>query len=212
MTIKGQATVADLIGSACSSAPAGTAGLSRCPQFATRCPQPSGKTSTWCACGSGPTASRSTPWAPGQARRHPGAGERHFGQVAADDQNARQASTPGGIRPEHTPRGARFAGLAGGIPHDCGSLFSLSGRGHKMPPWNATMPPNVPPELTGLCRTSPNVTELLTCGFHRGKRKRPHVFGTMRPYLWCPGPESNRHALRRGILSPLRLPISPPGR
>jgi hypothetical protein len=29
--------------------------------------------------------------------------------------------------------------------------------------------------------------------------------------LWCPGPESNRHALRRGILSPLRLPISPPG-
>jgi hypothetical protein len=28
---------------------------------------------------------------------------------------------------------------------------------------------------------------------------------------WCPGPESNRHALRRGILSPLRLPISPPG-
>ncbi len=28
---------------------------------------------------------------------------------------------------------------------------------------------------------------------------------------WCPGPESNRHASRRGILSPLRLPISPPG-
>ncbi len=28
---------------------------------------------------------------------------------------------------------------------------------------------------------------------------------------WCPRPESNRHALRRGILSPLRLPISPPG-
>ena len=28
---------------------------------------------------------------------------------------------------------------------------------------------------------------------------------------WCPGPESNRHALRRGILSPVRLPISPPG-
>ena len=40
-----------------------------------------------------------------------------------------------------------------------------------MPPWNATMPPNVPPELTGLCRTSPNVTELLTCGFHREKEK-----------------------------------------
>ena len=29
---------------------------------------------------------------------------------------------------------------------------------------------------------------------------------------WCPGPESNRHGLFiRGILSPLRLPISPPG-
>lgn len=28
---------------------------------------------------------------------------------------------------------------------------------------------------------------------------------------WCPGSDSNRHTLRRGILSPLRLPISPPG-
>ena len=30
----------------------------------------------------------------------------------------------------------------------------------------------------------------------------------------CPGPESNRHGdvIYRGILSPLRLPISPPGR
>ena len=28
---------------------------------------------------------------------------------------------------------------------------------------------------------------------------------------WCPGPESNRYGLRRGILSPLCLPISPPG-
>jgi hypothetical protein len=27
---------------------------------------------------------------------------------------------------------------------------------------------------------------------------------------WCLGPESNRHALRRRILSPLRLPIPPP--
>lgn len=35
--------------------------------------------------------------------------------------------------------------------------------------------------------------------------------GSRRNSLWCPGPESNRHALRRGILSPLRLPISPPG-
>ncbi len=29
---------------------------------------------------------------------------------------------------------------------------------------------------------------------------------------WCPGRDSNPHASRRGILSPLRLPISPPGR
>ena len=29
--------------------------------------------------------------------------------------------------------------------------------------------------------------------------------------FWCPGPESNRHALLRGILSPVRLPIPPPG-
>lgn len=26
---------------------------------------------------------------------------------------------------------------------------------------------------------------------------------------WCREPESNRHALRRGILSPVRLPIPP---
>ena len=29
---------------------------------------------------------------------------------------------------------------------------------------------------------------------------------------WCPGRESNPHALRLRILSPLRLPISSPGR
>jgi aromatic amino acid transport protein AroP len=34
---------------------------------------------------------------------------------------------------------------------------------------------------------------------------------TRRVSDWCPGPDSNRHALRRGILSPLRLPVSPPG-
>ncbi len=27
--------------------------------------------------------------------------------------------------------------------------------------------------------------------------------------LWCREPESNRHALRRGILSPVRLPVPP---
>ncbi|VTR64667.1 hypothetical protein DESC_240058 [Desulfosarcina cetonica] len=32
-------------------------------------------------------------------------------------------------------------------------------------------------------------------------------------FYWCPGPESNRHEVKlRGILSPLRLPIPPPGR
>ena len=34
----------------------------------------------------------------------------------------------------------------------------------------------------------------------------------MHQKIWCPGPESNRHGmLSRGILSPLRLPVSPPG-
>ena len=32
-------------------------------------------------------------------------------------------------------------------------------------------------------------------------------------FYWCPGPDLNRHDLNgRGILSPLCLPISPPGR
>ena len=32
-------------------------------------------------------------------------------------------------------------------------------------------------------------------------------------FMWCPGPDLNRHDLNgRGILSPLCLPISPPGR
>mmetsp|Transcript_41221 Transcript_41221/g.96405 ORF Transcript_41221/g.96405 Transcript_41221/m.96405 type:complete len:448 (-) Transcript_41221:1106-2449(-) len=38
--------------------------------------------------------------------------------------------------------------------------------------------------------------------------KKRHGVGC---FVWCPGPDSNRHTLRRGILSPLRLPISPPG-
>ena len=29
---------------------------------------------------------------------------------------------------------------------------------------------------------------------------------------WCPGQDSNLHALRRGLLRPLCLPIPPPGR
>lgn len=34
------------------------------------------------------------------------------------------------------------------------------------------------------------------------------------PLIWCPGPDSNRHdaVRRRRILSPLCLPVSPPGR
>ena len=34
---------------------------------------------------------------------------------------------------------------------------------------------------------------------------------TLGKVRWCPEPESNRHGLRRGILSPLCLPISPSG-
>jgi hypothetical protein len=41
--------------------------------------------------------------------------------------------------------------------------------------------------------------------------KKGEVFKQFAENRWCPGPESNRHASRRGILSPLRLPISPPG-
>jgi hypothetical protein len=35
--------------------------------------------------------------------------------------------------------------------------------------------------------------------------------GSLYTIKWCPGSDSNRHALQRGILNPLRLPISPPG-
>lgn len=48
------------------------------------------------------------------------------------------------------------------------------------------------------------------CGT-RAERNGECIPKTIAKKLWCPGPESNRHALRRGILSPLRLPISPPG-
>ena len=42
---------------------------------------------------------------------------------------------------------------------------------------------------------------------HKKSRKTKMSCGL----FWCPRPESNRHALRRRILSPLRLPIPPPG-
>ncbi len=32
------------------------------------------------------------------------------------------------------------------------------------------------------------------------------------PELWCPLPDSNRHSVRKRILSPQRLPIPPRGR
>jgi len=40
--------------------------------------------------------------------------------------------------------------------------------------------------------------------------KKPTLREQRRLYDWCPRPESNRHALRRGIFFPLRL--SPPAR
>src|SRR3982750_2851674 len=47
------------------------------------------------------------------------------------------------------------------------------------------------------------------------KRRCVQALSCLRQLLkkerWCPGPESNRHTFRWGILSPLRLPISPPG-
>ena len=46
------------------------------------------------------------------------------------------------------------------------------------------------------------------------KRDTQEIIYTLafRTFKWCPGPESNRQArYGRGILSPLRLPIPPPG-
>src|SRR3954452_369459 len=43
------------------------------------------------------------------------------------------------------------------------------------------------------------------------KAGRRDDLGPCEPLIWCPRPESNRHALRPGILSPMRLPISPLG-
>jgi hypothetical protein len=80
-----------------------------------------------------------------------------------------------------------------------------------MPPHAPNLPPKMPPKCPGTWQTATDANALPKCRSHRGKRKRPHAFGSVRPYLWCPGPESNRHSFRRGILSPLRLPISPPG-
>jgi hypothetical protein len=52
---------------------------------------------------------------------------------------------------------------------------------------------------------------------HKTKNPRQHwarhgfldYFGLYCMYDWCREPESNRHALRRGILSPVRLPVPP---
>jgi len=40
--------------------------------------------------------------------------------------------------------------------------------------------------------------------------KKPPLHEQGRLGVWCPGPESNRHALRRGIFFPLRLSPPPP--
>ena len=39
----------------------------------------------------------------------------------------------------------------------------------------------------------------------------PAFFGLLWTAYWCPEPDSNWHALRRGILNPVRLPIPPSG-
>jgi hypothetical protein len=71
-------------------------------------------------------------------------------------------------------------------------------------PKSAPRMPRIAAHFDGLLRTS-------SASLSEGKRKKPEEYGLFRLHSWCPGPESNRHALRRGILSPLRLPISPPG-
>src|SRR5574344_512367 len=52
-------------------------------------------------------------------------------------------------------------------------------------------------------------------GVKRSKKvsKKPVVVATCWfLHFWCPGPDLNRYGFEvRGILSPLRLPISPPG-
>ena len=51
----------------------------------------------------------------------------------------------------------------------------------------------------------------MKAGPELGRRLKDQI-GMLREWsYWCPGPDSNRHGISRGILSPLRLPISPPG-
>ena len=56
---------------------------------------------------------------------------------------------------------------------------------------------------------------LVACAFQVGtvlrKRKNGALSAGQQASRWCPRPDSNRHALRRRILSPLRLPIPPLG-
>ena len=63
-----------------------------------------------------------------------------------------------------------------------------------------------------------NVAQRAIEGLSRGVRKRRWrgLYETINRYhilkLWCPEPDLNRHDRNdRGILSPLCLPISPPG-
>lgn len=61
--------------------------------------------------------------------------------------------------------------------------------GH-MPPFFEIMPPKMPPLCAGMWQTCADVIALRKPafkGFSEGKKKRPNVFGTMRPYKWCRG-------------------------
>ena len=49
-------------------------------------------------------------------------------------------------------------------------------------------------------------------GFRAFGPANPKVAGSVGSLGWCAGRDSNPQAFRRGILSPLRLPVSPPAR
>jgi hypothetical protein len=63
--------------------------------------------------------------------------------------------------------------------------------------------------------TTKNPLNQLICSINMrvsrfGAEKYKPITSLNKPkYSWCRDPESNRNALRRGILSPVRLPIPP---
>ena len=123
------------------------------------------------------------------------------------------------LRVCHCWRCCRVSGLPRGV---LGRRLACAGLALPGSWWRGVQNPMYPhfPKGTPICTpTYPRIpahfgARLRTSQSHfpERKRKRPEACGSYRPCLWCPGPDSNRHALRRGILSPLRLPISPPGR